>query len=181
LEGELDMDEFVRIPRERVKIFLGEDGTTKKKLEKKCKVKFIVDSDGDVQLVGEPSDIFFARDIVKAIGRGFAPEEALKLLEHDYGLYIIPLKDYAHSDKAMTRLKGRVIGERGKIKAQMQEATDSYISVYGNTIGIIAKIDTMEYAKEAIGMLIDGARHTSVLGYLAKTKREIWETRLKGQ
>jgi rRNA processing protein Krr1/Pno1 len=39
----------------------------------------------------------------------------------------------------------------------------------------------MEYAKEAIGMLIDGARHASVLGYLAKAKREIVEARLKGK
>jgi ribosomal RNA assembly protein len=175
------MDEFVKIPLERIKVLLGEGGATKKKLEKKCKVEFIVDSDGDVQMVGDPADIFFARDIVKAIGRGFSPEEALKLLEHDYGLYIIPLKDYAHSDKALTRLKGRVIGEKGKIKGQIQEATDSYISIYGSTIAIIAKIDTMEYAKEAVGMLIDGARHTGVLGYLAKVKREIWESRLKGQ
>ncbi|VVC03034.1 KH domain protein [Candidatus Bilamarchaeum dharawalense] len=174
------MTEFVKIPIERIKVFVGKDGSTKKKLEKKCNVEFNIDSDGDVELIGDPADIFFARDIVKAIGRGFTPEEALRLLEHDYGLYIIPLKDYAHSEKAITRLKGRVIGEKGKIKYNIEEATDSLISIYGNTIAIIAKIDTMEYAKEAIGMLIDGARHTSVLGYLAKTKREIWEARLKG-
>ncbi len=174
------MTEFVKIPLERIKVLVGKDGTTKKKLEKKCKVEFIVDSDGDVQLVGDPADIFFARDIVKAIGRGFTPEEALRLLEHDYGLYIVSLKDYANSEKAITRLKGRVIGEKGKIKYHIEDATDSFISIYGSTIGIIAKMDTMEYAKEAIGMLIDGARHTSVLGYLAKTKREVWEARLKG-
>ncbi|MFH1784826.1 MAG: KH domain-containing protein [Candidatus Micrarchaeota archaeon] len=174
------MDEIIKIPHERIRIFLGKDGSIKKRLEKKCKVKFTIDSEGDVQILGDPTDIFFARDIVKAIGRGFTPEEALHLLKHDYGLYLVQLKDYAHTEKAIIRLKGRIIGEKGKIKNQIQDATDSYISIYGNTIGIIAKIDTMEYAKEAVGMLINGARHTSVLGYLAKVKREIWEARLRG-
>lgn len=174
------MTEYLKIPVERIKVLVGNDGNTKKKLEKKCKVKLAVDTDGDVDIIGEPEDIFFARDIVKAIGRGFSPEEALRLLEQDYGLYIISLKDYAHSEKAVTRLKGRIIGENGKIKHHIEDATDSFISIYGSTISIIAKIDTMEYAKEAIGMMIDGARHTSLLGYLAKSKREIWESRLKG-
>lgn len=174
------MTEYLKIPVERVKVLVGEDGATKKKLEKKCNIKLAIDSDGDVDIIGEPEDIFFAKDIVKAIGRGFTPEEALRLLGQDYGLYIVPLKEYANSEKAVTRLKGRVIGENGKIKHHIEDATDSYISIYGSTIGIIAKIDTMEYAKEAVGMLIDGARHTSVLGYLAKSKREIWESRLKG-
>ncbi|MFH1520439.1 MAG: KH domain-containing protein [Candidatus Micrarchaeota archaeon] len=175
------MTEYLKIPVERMKILVGKDGITKKKVENKCNIKLIVDTDGDVGIDGEPEDVFFAKDIVKAIGRGFTPEEALRLLAHDYGLYIISLKEYTHSEKAVTRLKGRIIGEKGKIKHNIEDATDSYISIYGSTISIIAKIDTMEYAKEAIGMLVNGARHTSVLGYLAKIKREIWEARLKGR
>jgi ribosomal RNA assembly protein len=175
------MGEFVKIPAERVRVLNGKDGSTKKRIEKKCNVELIIDPEGEVEIEGDPADVFFARDIVKAIGRGFTPESALKLLGHDYGLYIIPLKDHVTSENALARVKGRVIGEKGKIKAQIEEATDSYVSVYGNTIAIISRIDSMEYAKEAIGMLIDGARHTSVLGYLAKAKRELMESRLKGQ
>lgn len=175
------MTEYVKIPAERVKVLLGKEGATKEKIEKRCNVQLVVDPDGEVEIIGDPADVFFVHDIVKAIGRGFTAETALRLLGSDYGLYIVPLKELVHSENALTRLKGRVIGERGKIKAAIEEATDSYISIYGNTIGIIAKIDTMEYAKESIGMLIDGARHTSVLGYLAKAKREILEARLKGR
>ncbi len=175
------MTDFVRIPSERVKVLVGKDEATKKRIEKKCNVELIVDSEGEVEIIGDPADVFFVHDIVKAIGRGFPPETALKLLGNDYGLYVIPLKEIVHSENALTRLKGRVIGENGKIKYAIEDATDSYVSIYGNTIAIIAKIDTMEYAKEAIGLLIDGARHTSVLGYLAKAKREILESRLKGR
>lgn len=175
------MAEFIKIPAERVKVLMGRDGSMKKRIEKKCNVSLAVDPEGEVEIEGDPADVFFVRDIIKAIGRGFTPESALKLLGHDFGLYVISLKDYTSSENALTRIKGRVIGEKGKIKAQIEEATDSYLSVYGNTVSIISRIDSMEYAKEAIGMLIDGARHTSVLGYLAKAKRELMESRLKGQ
>ncbi len=175
------MTELIKIPAERVKVLLGKDGATKRRLEKRCGVSLSVDPEGEVEIDGDPADVFFVRDIVKAIGRGFTPDSALRLLGHDFGLYVIPLKDYISSENALTRVKGRVIGEKGRIKAQIEEATDSYISVYGNTISIISRIDSMEYAKEAVGMLIEGARHTSVLGYLAKAKRELMESRLKGQ
>lgn len=174
------MTELVKIPTERVKILIGENGSAKKKIETKCNVELIIDPEGEVEIVGDPADVFFVKDIIKAIGRGFGPETALRLLGTDFGLYVISLKDHATSDKAITRLKGRVIGENGRIKGQIEDATDSFISVYGSTISIISRIDSMEYAKEAIGMILDGARHKSVLAYLAKIKREILESRLKG-
>ena len=144
-------------------------------------MELIVEPEGEVEIEGDAADIFFARDIVKAIGRGFTPETALKLLGHDYGLYVIPLKELISSENAIARIKGRIIGEKGRIKGQIEDATDSYLSIYGNTVAIISRIDTMEYAKEAVGMLIDGARHSTVLAFLSKSKREIMESRLKGQ
>jgi len=174
------MTEIVNIPSERVKSLIGKEGSTKRVIEKKCNVELTVDSEGVVQINGESADVFFAKDVVKAIGRGFRPEKALHLLKHDYGLYIIPLKEVLGSDKAITRVKGRVIGEKGKIKSQIETSTDSFLSVYGNTIGIISRIDSMEYAKEAVAMLIRGAKHSSVLSYLSRAKREIMQERLKG-
>ena len=172
--------EYLKIPAERVSTLLGKEGATKAKIERKCKVGLTVGHDGEVGIEGDPADVFFARDVVKAIGRGFAPEKALRLLGHDYGLYVIPLKEIIHSENAITRVKGRVIGEHGRIKQAIEEATDSALCVYGNTVSIISRIDTMEYAKQAVGMLIDGAKHTSVLGYLAKARREVMEARLRG-
>lgn len=174
------MTDFVRIPAERVRVLLGKDDATRKKIEKRCNVKLVVDDEGAVEIIGDPADAFFVHEVVKAIGRGFSAETALRLLGSDYGLYVIALKEIISSENAIIRLKGRVIGEKGKIKAAIEDATDSYISVYGNTIAVISRIDSMEYAKEAIGMIMDGARHTSVLGYLAKAKRGILEARLRG-
>jgi ribosomal RNA assembly protein len=174
------MTEFVKIPQERVKVLIGDKGRTKDMIEKKCNVTLIIEDEGDVDVEGDATDTFFAKDIVKAIGRGFAPKDALKLADQDYNLYLIPLKDIAPSEKTMVRLKGRVIGREGRIKEDIEAATQSVISVYGSTIGIISRIDTMEYAREAIGMLLEGATHTSLQTYLSKARREIMDTRLKG-
>jgi ribosomal RNA assembly protein len=149
-------------------------------IEKKCNVTLTIEDEGDVEVDGDATDTFFAKDIVKAIGRGFAPRDALKLADQDYNLYLIPLKDITPSEKAMTRLKGRVIGREGRIKEDIEAATQSVISVYGSTIGIISRIDTMEYAREAVGMLLEGATHTALQTYLSKVRREIMDTRLKG-
>ena len=173
------MTEIVKIPAERIKVLIGEDGQTRKRIEERCRVVLMIDPDGDVEIDGDETDIFFAKDIVKAIGRGFDPKDALKLAEHDYNLYLIPLKEIIESDKAITRLKGRVIGERGKMRSEIEIATESTLSIHGNTIGIIARIDTMEYAKEAVSMLLDGAPHSVVINYLAKARREIMASRLK--
>lgn len=174
------MMELVKIPVERVKVLIGDNGRTKDMIEKKCNVTLTIEDEGDVEVDGDATDTFFAKDIVKAIGRGFAPKDALKLADQDYNLYLIPLKDIAPSEKAMTRLKGRVIGTEGRIKGDIEAATQSVISVYGSTIGIISRIDTMEYAREAVAMLLDGATHTALQTYLSKARREIMDTRLKG-
>lgn len=172
--------ELIRIPEERVKIIIGKEGRTKKMLEEKCNVRLVVDSEGEIQITGGPTDVFFATDVIKAIGRGFEPRTALKLIDQDYGLYILSLKEIANSDKTIIRLKGRVIGEKGTIRMEIERATDAKLCVYGSTVGIIARADTMHHAKEAVDMLLRGVKHTSVLNYLAKARREIMRERLKG-
>jgi ribosomal RNA assembly protein len=135
--------------------------------------------EGEVDITGNAADIFFATEIVKAIGRGFEPRKALLLLKEDFMLHLIHLRELASTEKAIVRLKGRVIGEDGRIKTMIEESTDCFLSVYGNTIGIIAKSDTIEYTKEAVSMILNGSRHSSVLSYLSKSKRKILESRFR--
>ncbi len=171
--------EFIKIPHERIAILIGERGKTKKQIEKVCEVTLNVDEDGEVEVDGDTAHTYFAKDVVKAIGRGFAVKQALKITTDNFAFYLIDLDEYARSDKDITRIKGRVIGEKGKVKKEIESATESYLSVYGDTIGIISKIDTMEYAKEAVSMLIDGSQHSRVFNYLAKIRRQIMGERLR--
>ncbi len=174
------MEEIIRIPAERVRVLLGTEGKTKSQIEKKCKIKLAVDREGEVRISGESADVFFARDVIIAIGRGFEPKKALKLTNPDYQFYLFRLKEYLPTDKAIKRVKGRIIGENGKMKEEIENATDSDLCIHGNTVGIISKIDSIEYAKEAVDMLISGAKHSTVYGYLGRAKRRIFEERLRG-
>lgn len=173
--------EIIKVPAERVHVIIGPGGKTKQLLEQRCNVKLNVTRDGDVEITGESADIFFTRDVVKAIGRGFQPKDALRILDEDYNFYLIDLGDYTHSSKSVIRIKGRIIGEDGKVKTEIESATQSYISVYGDTVAIISRIDTMEYAKEAISMLIEGAQHATLFSYLAKVRKDILANRLLGK
>jgi len=174
-------EEIVRIPAERVKILLGKDGQTKELIEKKCSITLKVDSEGEVGIKGESENVFLYKDVIIAIGRGFNPQKALKLANPDYQLYLFHLKEHLPNEKAIKRIKGRIIGQEGKMRGEIEHATECDLSVFGNTVGIIAKMDTLEYAKEAVEMLINGAKHSTIYSVLAKSKRKIMENRLKGQ
>lgn len=171
--------EIIRIPEERVGVLLGENGKTKETIEEKGKVKLHVKKDGEVSIEGEEDKVYFAKDIVKAIGRGFAPQTALKLSEDDKALIIINLKEYFNTQNSIRRIKARVIGEEGKVKQEIESSTDCDLSIYGHTIGIIGNYDSIEYANEAVMKIIKGSEHSTVFNYLSEARRKIFQERLK--
>lgn len=171
--------EIVKIPISRVRMLLGEKDKTKNEIEKKAKVTLNVSKDGEIEILGEDmAEVYFVKNVVKAIGRGFSSKDALRLLKDGFELLVIDLKDYANSPNAMSRIKGRVIGEEGKVKLEIEDATGSWLSIYGNTVSIISKYDSMEYAKEAIMKILEGAPHTGVFIYLAKARKNLMSERL---
>lgn len=174
------MEEIIKVPLDRIKAFIGENGETKKMLEEKCNLKLQINDDGELHLIGETADIYFSKNVILAIARGFSPPVALKMLDHTFDFHIYHLKEYGASENDIKRLQGRIIGENGKMKLEMEEAGDCYISVYGNTVTIIGKADAMRYVKEAIEMLLAGSMHTSVFRYLNGVKRKLFEERLRG-
>lgn len=171
--------QIVKIPSERVKALLGESGEAKDYLERRMKVALSADSDGSVEISGEPVDEFIAKDIVKAIGRGFEPAVALRLLSDEYGFKLIDLRDHAGSDKAIKRIMGRVIGEKGRTKEIIKEEVGADIACHGHTIGIISKLETLDFALEAVFKLIEGSNHASVYAYLEKCRRKIKEDEVR--
>ena len=173
--------EVVRIPKERVGALMGRDGRVKKRIEKQYKVELEVSEDGEVGIGGDNVGCWFAKDIVKAIGRGFEPKDAMMLFKDNYSFFLIDLREWCNSDNAIRRVKGRVIGEEGKIKGEIEEATDSRLSVYGHTIGIIAPAETMELAKDAIEIILRGAKHSALVHFLGKARDRIMLERLRGK
>jgi len=165
----------LKIPEERVAVLIGSAGETKKEVERETKCKLDISKEGDVTIIGDDGIMLFtAREIVRAIARGFNPKIAMFLLKPDYALEIIDMKDIAGKNKStMERLKGRVIGTGGKSRAEIERLTDTHISVYGKTIGILGEAGSVSLAREAVAMLLQGSMHKTVYQFLEKKRKEI--------
>lgn len=165
----------IKIPEERVAVLIGKDGATKKEIEENTKSSLDISKEGDVNITGDDGLLLFiTKEIVRAIGRGFNPKIALLLLKTDYAIEIIDMKDIAGKSKnTMQRLKGRVIGKGGKAREEIERLTDTNISVYGKTIGIIGEQQQVTMAREAVAKLLEGAMHKTVFQFLEKKKKEI--------
>ncbi len=176
--------EILKIPRERVGVLIGKKGSVKKTIEKELGVKLEIDEDGTVTIYGtdkqkDPLAVWKAKDIVRAIGRGFNPEIALKLVSDEYVLEVIDIEDYAGSEKSLRRLKGRVIGKEGKSRRYIEELTESNVSVYGKTVSIVGEHDSVQIAKEAVEMLLRGASHAKTFKFLERERQKIKKTKFE--
>ena len=172
---------FVRIPKERVGVLIGQGGETKRAIEKMLSVTLEVESDsGGVTIMlsekaEDPSVLLRAKEVVTAIGRGFSPEHAFRLIhDEETVLDIIDLRTiFGRSESDIRRVKGRIIGMEGKTRRIIEELTDTNIAVYGHTVGIIGKIEHAQVAREAIQMLIQGSQHATVYKFLHRKRREL--------
>ena len=103
--------ETVRIPLDSVAVLIGASGESKRLLERSTGAKLSVDKEGLVEISAkEPYTEFKMKDVVKAIGRGFSPEDALVLMKDEQYLEVVNLKDLLGTEKARDRQKGRIIG-----------------------------------------------------------------------
>jgi ribosomal RNA assembly protein len=165
----------LKIPKDRVAVLIGQKGETKKHIETITKTKLNIDSkEGDVSIKGSDAlGMYSAKEIVTAIGRGFNPEIAQLLVKQDYSFEILNLNDFSKTKNDMKRLKGRVIGEKGKSRSTIEDLTGAYISVYGKTIAIIGEISAVSLARRAIESLLSGSQHASVYKWLEKQRRDM--------
>jgi len=171
-----ELFESVKIPKERVAVLIGSEGKVKRKLEKLASVVVEVDSKtGNVEVGGKGNteNFFEAVNAVKAIGRGFSPENAFGLIGQDNVLEVINMRGIiGGGEKALQTKRGRIIGREGKAREQIEKATGTKISVFGKTVSIVGQAEDVETAKKAVEMLLEGARHQSVTGFLEREKRE---------
>ncbi len=164
----------LKISKDRIAVLIGRKGEIKKSIEESTNTKIDVDSnEGDVTIQGEdPLTMFPVRDIVRAIGRGFNPDVAMLLLKQDYVFEVIELRDFVKNKEQMPRIKGRIIGQEGKARRVMEDLTDTYICVYGKTIGIIGLGENVAIARRAIESLAAGSQHSNVYKWLEGKRRD---------
>ncbi len=169
------MQEYLKIPKDRIAVLIGKEGKTRKEIEQSTKTTINIDSStGDVDVEGSNAiNFYISLNIIKAIARGFSPEHAFELKDENKFLEIIDLKEViGKNEKTIQIKKGRVIGKKGKTRKEIEEKTGCLISVYGKTISIIGKAEEIEKAKTAVSMLLEGASHSTAESFLYKKEKE---------
>lgn len=169
------INQHVKIPQDRIAVLIGQKGIVKGDIEKKSESTITIDSiEGEVHIEsiegGDPIKALRVAEVIKAIGRGFSPQNAFRLLDDDF--LILEVISLSHlSPKTLNRVKGRVIGRNGKTRQTIENLADVIISVYGKTISLIGYSQQIKTASEALAMLIQGAPHSAVYGFLEQKRR----------
>jgi ribosomal RNA assembly protein len=169
--------QHVKVPDDRIGVLIGAGGETMREIESRAEVRLDIDSESgkvSIEKVGDPIKGLKGPDIVKAIGRGFAPEDAMRLLDDDMMMFDLVDIDAASRNKNdLRRHKGRLIGEGGRTRELMQELTGASVTIYGTTLGIIGGPQQVEAVREAAEMILDGAPHGSVYSFLERKRNEL--------
>jgi len=164
-----------KVQNARIAVVIGKNGETKGEIESALGVKVELDSNtGDCEVLPDienprydPLNVLTAQKVIKAINRGFNPKKAMKLLEESFELEVFNLLSIlGKSDKRIKRIKGRVIGRNGEMRKAIERYAESFISVYGKTVSIIADYENLQVSRKAISMLINGMPHHTVLKFL---------------
>jgi ribosomal RNA assembly protein len=177
--------QFIKVPAERIAVLIGKKGAVVERIKQECVVdveiesatgNVVVEYDTKSLLEGNP---FKALEIISAIARGFSPEKAFKLLHEDIVFQLLDMRDYVgNSQSSISRVKGRIIGERGKSRRTIEELSGADVSIYGHTVGFIGIFDAIKVSVEAIILLSKGSSHRTVYAMLQNYRRKLKQERM---
>jgi ribosomal RNA assembly protein len=169
--------QHVKVPQDRLGVLIGEGGETMREIERRAEVRLDIDSESGsvaVDAVGDPVTGMVAPDVVRAVGRGFPPESALSLLDDEMRMFdLIDVEAATRNKNDLQRQKGRLIGEDGRTRELMEELTGADVVIYGSTLGIIGDPEEVQAVRRAAEMLLDGAPHGAVYGFLERKHNEL--------
>ena len=184
-----EMSLSVKIPDERVGVLIGKNGSVKSYIQEETGTIIEIDTTEDTGSVtvkaapgsNDPVMVWVARDIIRAIGRGFNEEKACKLLDENFRFDEIRIGDLG-SPKRLKQIKGRLIGQKGKMRSTIEDSTEVFISIYGKTVSIIGRVENITVAKRAIDLILEGRQLGTVFKFLEmnqtrrkKTSRILWD------
>jgi ribosomal RNA assembly protein len=168
-----------KIPHDRIGVMIGKQGETLKMLREAGKVDIDVDSEtGEVLILDDGAeDTYLAyrmRDVLKAIGRGFSPENGMLLLKDEMYYEEFDIREHVgKSSKRIMQVRSRMIGTEGKTRRLIEDLTGCLISIKGNTVAIIGDLEGLKVASKAVTMILSGSEHSSVYSYMERKRKEL--------
>jgi len=175
----------VNIPVERVGVLIGSKGNVKRKIEESTNTSIIVDSrTGEITIIPREGATIMSiervKRVIEAIGYGFSAEDAMRLLDENFLLEVIDLKEYFKRREDIVRVKGRIIGEKGKFRRALEEITGVKVSIYNRYVAIMGEYEYVMIVREAIRMIILGRQHKTVLNFLRRELSTIERRKFTG-
>ncbi len=173
------MEVLARIPRDRIAVLIGKGGHTRKRIEAASGATLEIDSEsGDVFATwsedADPIVRMKMPDVIRAVGRGLAPERAVKLLEDDCFLRMYDIREWVGKQpNQLKRMRGRLIGREGRIRSMVEDLSGCEIAVYGSTVCVIGDADALAIATPAIERILRGAEHGTVIQNLERERRQM--------
>ena len=107
-------------------------------------------------------------------------ENAMTLLKDENALHVIDLREFVGKSNAnVERIKGRIIGEGGRARRNMENLSGTHISIYGKTVSIIGDSNKLRLAVDAISSISSGSMHGAVYTKLEAANRKEKEEKMK--
>ncbi|MFH0808348.1 MAG: hypothetical protein V1888_01910 [archaeon] len=135
-------------------------------IEARVKVKIGFGKYG-INVRGNELDEFLVEQIVRAIDFGFYVDDALLLLNEDFVLEFIDVKENTRR-KNLKDVRSRIIGTDGRARRTIEKLTGAEIVISDNTIGVIVDSDHLSAVVQGIESLIGGSKHGNVFSFLER-------------
>jgi KH domain-containing protein len=139
------------------------------KIEAKTKIRFSFGS-SFVIIRGKELEEFLVEKVVQAIDFGFEQEDAITLLDSEYSLEFINIKEHTRR-KNLHDVRSRIIGRDGKALNTIENLTGAILAVKDNKVGVIAEAEKLEAVNQAVESIIRGAKHGNAFASLERKNR----------
>jgi ribosomal RNA assembly protein len=125
-----------------------------------------------VSIRGAELNEFLVEKIIRAIDFGFDIDDALLLLNEEFVLEFIEVKENTRRNN-LKDVRSRIIGTGGRAKRTIEKLTGSAVVIKDNRIGLIVDADHLSAAVQGIEGLISGSKHGNVFGFLERQGSKI--------
>ncbi len=125
-----------------------------------------------VSVRGSEVNEYLVEQIIRAVDFGFDIDDALLLLNQEFVLEFIEVKEHTRR-KNLKDVRSRIIGREGKAKRTIEKLTGAAVVINGNDIGVIVDADHLSATVQGIEGLISGSKHGNVFGFLERQGAKI--------
>lgn len=159
------MKKYIRASKDRISLIK----KNRKKIEAETDTEIRI-RNLNVEVEGESLNVWNAKDIIRAVNDGFRIGQAFKLLNDEVQLKIVQLKQIVSSRSSIDKAKGRIIGRDGRTRELIERYSKASVSVHGDNVSIIGRPGEVAVASKAVEMLMNGAPHGKVYGFLEQNQ-----------